>query len=51
MEGQMKAVGPRQTACRLLPLQITAKMVTGDDDDDDDVDNEYNAFTVSADDV
>ena len=47
----MKAVGPRQTACRLLPLHITTKMVTGDDDDDDDVDNGYNAFTVSTDDV
>ena len=40
----MKAVGPRQTACRLLPIRIRAKMVTdedahddddGDDDDDD----------------
>ena len=39
----MKAVGPRQTACRLLPVQIPANMVTDDndydDDDDDDVDD------------
>ena len=38
----MNAVGPRQTACRLLPIQIPAKMVTDknddyDEDDDDDV--------------
>ena len=39
----MKAVGPRQTACRLLPVQIPAKMVTDDnghDDDDDDEDDD-----------
>ena len=39
----MKAVGPRQTACRLLPVQIPANMVTDvnehDDDDDGDVDD------------
>ena len=47
----MKAVGPRQTACRLLPVHITAKMLTGDnDDDDDDVDNDYSDVAVSADD-
>ena len=37
-----KAVGPRQTACRLLPVQIPAKMVTDDNghDDDDDEDDD-----------
>ena len=36
----MKAVGPRQTACRLLPVQIPANIVTDDNDhDDDDVDD------------
>ena len=33
----MKAIGPRQTACRLLPVQVPTKTVT-DDDDDGDVD-------------
>ena len=28
--GHMKAVGPRQTACRLLPVQVPANMVTDD---------------------
>ena len=28
--GHMKAVGPRQTACRLLPAQVPANMVTDD---------------------
>ena len=50
----MKAVGPRQTACRLLPVQIPAKMVTDDnrhddDDDDDDDDDEDDDDTHDSD--
>ena len=43
----MNAVGPRQTACRLLPIQVRANIITdgddhddnGDDDDDEDDDD------------
>ena len=34
------AVGSRETACRLFPVQITAKMVKDDEDDDDDNDDD-----------
>ena len=32
-----KAVGPRQTVCLLLPVQITAKMVTDKHDEYDEL--------------
>ena len=37
---EMKPIGPRQTACRLLPVQVPTKMVTDDDDHDDDDDDD-----------
>ena len=47
---KMKAFGSRQTACRLLPIQVRANIITdgddhddNDDDDDDDGDDDGEA--------
>ena len=36
----MKAIGPMQTVCLLLPVQVPTKIVTDDDDHDDDHDDD-----------
>ena len=37
----MESTGSRQTACRLLPIQVRANMITdGDDHDDNDDDDD-----------